>query len=40
MLVLFRVAAIQAQDKIITIQNDTIHCQIISISNERIFCTK
>ena len=35
-LLLLRVVAIQAQDKIITIQNDTIHCRIVSISNEHI----
>ena len=36
-LLLFCVDAIQAQDRIITMQNDTIHCRIVSISDGRIY---
>ena len=36
-LLLFCVVTIQAQDRIITVQNDTIHCRIISISEGRIY---
>ena len=36
-LVLLRVGMVQAQDKIITVQNDTIHCRIVSISDGRIY---
>ena len=36
-LFLFCVVTIQAQDRIITLQNDTIHCRIVSISNGRIY---
>ncbi len=37
MLLLLCVDLTQAQDKIITAQNDTIYCRIVSISNERIY---